>query len=111
MPVPIADPFSHRVAAVEQLHEADVSLQQSPSENTIPRETRLAFVLGVVGAVGSKRGRRLVREIRDLCSRRLQSRRHLVTGNPGSKFQIAGSGRQMLVVELAEEVASCLIGS
>ena len=50
MPIPVADALAHRVGPVEQLHEADVALQQPAGEDAVAREAGLGRI-GVIGAV------------------------------------------------------------
>ena len=54
--VPIADAFTHRVSAVEKLHEAHAAFEQPPGEQTIAREAGFNLV-GIINAVERFGGR------------------------------------------------------
>ena len=51
MAIPVADTFSHRVCAVEDLHEANPTLDQPTRQDAVPREARLGLVASVIGSV------------------------------------------------------------
>jgi hypothetical protein len=101
--IPIPHAFTHRVRAVEKLHEAHSALDEAAREQTIPRKPGLVFI-AVVHATYSSVA--LLSWLNSPISAALSDlRRQLVTGNAREQLAVARMPGEVPVVEKFQEVA------